>query len=569
MKTINSLLISFLFCAFISFSNNINAQCSNSEWVKTGTFSPSGSAVGEGMAVCNDSFGNAFITGIYFLAPVTFGAFTLPNVGGEDIYVVKYDSTGAVIWAKSAGSADNEETRSICADNFGNVYVTGIFLGTIITFGSYTLTNNGFANIFIVKYDPFGNVVWAKSAGSTAGDIVHSISTDHIGNLFIAGSFCSPTIIFGADTLISADTSFLYCGDSFITKYDLSGNVLWAKSAKGSNSDEAWAVSANSSGDAYLTGHFYSKSITFGGITIYNSDTSQRTPNLFITKYNSAGIAQWAKSVVDTSSQLGSFVNEDVFGNVYVAGKFIAPSLSFGSFTLTNTDISGGSTDMFLAKYDPLGNTVWARSGGGNSNDDVGSVFSDLQGNIYVTGGFYSPSLTFDSLSIIPPPPPPGQYDPMFILKYDSSGTILCGSYLNSGGDDNNQLSVDNVGNIYITGDFLTQPFIFGTDTIYSTGIEDIFLAKIGKEGSTGITESNKKNEIVVFPNPSYGPVNFNGMKKETTIEIFDVIGRLTYKTSSKNEKSTIDLNFLAKGMYFYRLTSLSGECEQGKIMLK
>src|SRR3989338_2819744 len=128
-------------------------------------------------------------------------------------------------WAKSAGGASWDLGYSVSTDASGNVYMTGRFNISTITFGTTTLTNAGDYDIFIVKYDAAGNVLWAKSAGGTSSDVGTCVSTDASGNVLMTGSFQSPAITFGTTTL----TSVGY-GDIFIVKFDATGNILWAKS---------------------------------------------------------------------------------------------------------------------------------------------------------------------------------------------------------------------------------------------------------------------------------------------------------------------------------------------------
>ncbi|MBI4646145.1 MAG: T9SS type A sorting domain-containing protein [Bacteroidia bacterium] len=110
------------------------------------------------------------------------------------------------LWAKSAGGSSNDYCESITTDVNNNVIVTGSFYSSTITFGTYTLTNASTDNsdIFIVKYDLSGNVLWAKSAGGGSSDDGSSITTDANNNVIVTGSFGSSTITFSSDTLTNA-----------------------------------------------------------------------------------------------------------------------------------------------------------------------------------------------------------------------------------------------------------------------------------------------------------------------------------------------------------------------------
>ena len=126
-------------------------------------------------------------------------------------------------WAKSAGSMGNELSSNITCDLYGDIYVTGNFSSDSITFGTTTLTNAGFLDFYFVKYDAAGNVLWAKSFGGTSYDYAQSVCVDSSGNVFITGQFISPTITFGATTLINTQIGK---SDIYLVKYDANGNVL-------------------------------------------------------------------------------------------------------------------------------------------------------------------------------------------------------------------------------------------------------------------------------------------------------------------------------------------------------
>jgi len=107
-------------------------------------------------------------------------------------------------WATSAGGVHHDEGRSLAMDASGNAYVTGYFYSPTITFGSNILTNAGSYDVFIVKYDANGNVLWATSPVGTDCDGGISLALDASGNAYVTGWFDSPTITFGSYALTNA-----------------------------------------------------------------------------------------------------------------------------------------------------------------------------------------------------------------------------------------------------------------------------------------------------------------------------------------------------------------------------
>ena len=111
----------FYSCLLMISILSVNAQTPNWQWAK----SAGGTGYESSTGVCTDASGNVFITGLFFSPTITFGTTTLTNAGGMDIFIVKYDATGNVLWAKSAGGVYGERGQSVCTDASGNVFITG------------------------------------------------------------------------------------------------------------------------------------------------------------------------------------------------------------------------------------------------------------------------------------------------------------------------------------------------------------------------------------------------------------------------------------------------------------
>jgi preprotein translocase subunit YajC len=343
-------------------------------------------------SISTDTGGNVYVTGYFSSPSITFGSTVLTNGGlFGDIFITKYDSNGTVLWAKGAGGTSSDYASGVSTDAEGNVYVTGYFWSSSITFGSTVLTNAGLTDIIMTKYDSNGTVLWAKSAGGTEEDRATSVSTDAVGNVYVTGFFESPSITFGSTVLTNTGA-----WDIFITKYDSNGNVLWAEGAGGTDIDRGYGVSVDAVGNVYLTGFFSSSSITFDSTDLTNA--SGGNADIFITKYHSNGTVLWGKGAGGTDDDDAWSVSTDAGDNVYVTGDFSSSSITFGSTVLTN--LNEGSHDIFITKYDSNGNVVWAKSAGGTSGDYAYSVSTDATGNVYVTGEFGSPFITFDSTTL-------------------------------------------------------------------------------------------------------------------------------------------------------------------------
>jgi hypothetical protein len=305
----------------------------NVVWAK----SAGGANYDNGCGIAVDAYGNIYLSGYFSSPTITFAPTTLTNAGGYDIFIVKYDVSGLVQWAKRTGSTGDEVNTVLAIDASGNTYLTGYFTSSSISFGTTTLTNAGGNDMFVAKYDASGNVAWAKGAGGTNSDAGVGAATDASGSVYVSGFFSSPTITFGSTTLTNAGGY-----DMYLVKYDASGNVIWAKRAGGTGSDDCASVEVDAAGNSYVVGEFGSSTITFGTNTLTNAGNL----DMYVVKYDASGNVLWAKSVGGLYDDYGSGIAVDASGNIFVTGGFYSNMLTFGTTTLSNV----GSSDMYIAK---------------------------------------------------------------------------------------------------------------------------------------------------------------------------------------------------------------------------
>src|SRR5262249_27041849 len=131
---------------------------------------------------------------------ITWGSTTL---SGGSVFVAKLDPSGNVLWARSASGNTTSGMYGMATDASGNTYVGGYFDGGSINFGTYTLFNSATWHSFLVKYDASGTVVWAKDAGGN-GNQVQAIAVDASNRVFICGIYQNTTCTIGSTTLTSS-----------------------------------------------------------------------------------------------------------------------------------------------------------------------------------------------------------------------------------------------------------------------------------------------------------------------------------------------------------------------------
>ncbi len=377
----------FLILCFFILATFSRGQTPSWLWARKGT----GGGADYAQGIASDASSNVLVTGYFQSATITFGNITLANADNSgssaDIFVVKYDASGNVLWAQRAGGTGYDVAYSVSTDANGNIFVTGYFLSQSIVFGNITLYTAGGYNIFIVKYDPSGNVLWAKREGGPNDEFGIDVQADPAGNVLLTGSFNDPTVTFGSTTLFNADNTGNSM-DLFVVKYNSSGNVLWAKRAGGSSDEWGQSINTDTSGNVLVGGYFASASISFGSSTLTNADNSGNTFDAFTAKYDAAGNVLWERSAGGSSDDAVMDIVSDAAGNTLITGLYKSPAVTFGSTTLTNPDNSGVPSDIFTVKYDGLGNVLWAKGAGEIFSDAGFSITSDPAGNAYVTGYF-------------------------------------------------------------------------------------------------------------------------------------------------------------------------------------
>jgi hypothetical protein len=284
---------------------------------------------------------------------------------------------------------------------------------------------------------------------------------------------------FGAIALTNTKTCFNGCRDIFIAKYNANGEVLWAKSAGGTNSDLPYSVTADASGNIWVAGVTGSPNAVFDSIALPKT-TNMLMSGAFLAKYDNNGNVLWAKRT-DGATSLSVAV--DASGDAYLAGNFTKASVLFGSITLMNSK-KIQTSDIFLAKYGPNGEILWAKSTGGRLNDEAYTVAVDSKGDAYIAGSYVSFTLNFDSI-VLSNTTATSTSD-IFLAKYNGDGKVLWAK--SAGGrlfDDASSISFDPSGDIYISGSFSSRTLQFDSLALNNTGgplnnNNNFYIAKLG-----------------------------------------------------------------------------------------
>jgi Secretion system C-terminal sorting domain len=268
----------------------------------------------------------------------------------------------------------------------------------------------------------------------------------------------------------------------------------WGRTTADTGSD-SWAVAADGAGNVYCAGlNFNGNAVNFGGgVTLPHSGYVDQS---IWVKYNSLGVPLWAGSATSYGTVGSAYIFNiatDHLGNLIIFGAFSGDSMSIGSFTLLNANVSPDA-QYFLAKIDPSGRVLWAVNDGNVNSGYIsslsciflsaGAVTTDAIGNIYITSSFKDSVMTIGSTSLVNHGLS-GTYD-VFIAKYTPAGVPVWAT--SCGGTSNDYafgMTVTPSGYVYITGDFSSTTFTVGSTTLTNSySHPHAYIAKCSPAGS-------------------------------------------------------------------------------------
>jgi hypothetical protein len=484
--------------------------------------------------VVTDSTGNIYAVGHFVAGSITFGNITLNNSNGgnQDGYVVKYDPNGNALWAKSISSDNQDLVNTIAIDKNNDLIIGGTFYGTILHCGNISLPQKGNGDGFVVKLDNNGNFIWGKSFLGIGYEYVNDVSVDSLNNVYVSGQFFSDTLSSGNLTLIS---NTFFTPQMFVSKISSLGNVQWLKHYGVGNYQSANASYSFNGNNVMIVGH--------------------DEYDIFIANVDSLGNLIWSKTLygdpqveMDEATEIVS----DGSGNFYITGYFVSTTINFDSIPFTGYSGKKG----FLFKCNQNGNISWIRALRGNGDSECSGLNLSPAGKILVAGHFTSTHFypdvtdTLDNQSYL-------SYSDSYICNYDTSGAYnwseLFGSIYH---DDILSITSDQQNRFVICGAFTSSFLPFnGTFALNNnTGNEAMFVAKSGQVITTKMN-SNNQGAIEYYPNPVNNILTIKSVLN-STVQIKNLLGELVYSKSNCENTEQIIMKDYPIGLYFLTINN-------------
>ncbi len=426
-----------------------------------------------------DAAGNTYVAG-EFTGSTTISTHQLHSSGGKDIFLVKYSPEGEVVWAKNYGTSSDQ---SIAAIQFKNSQL-------------YLAGKDG-DKAFVSQLDPMGTVAWWQHP-ITGKALLKDLELDKNNHILLLGEF-EGTINIKGTTLSSVRK------DMFLAKLSPTMGLVWAiqsdTQAEGEYPETyetgyatALDLETDATGNIYISG--YANNTVLFGDNVY----SYYKDSFYIAKLNSAGSFQWFGSAANPGSGVPSLhdIEVDGAGNVYLAGQF-QEHFSYSSGQNNLVFVGPDSPEQFfLLKLTPAGAPAWHMQPTTVSNEpnapcnpycynvrsSGNSLAIDQNNNVYLSGTLHNDiyAITIQGNTRVNDhlikSPGKGIAD-VYVMKVNSQGGISWVTTAGGPGFDNSeQISLDQNNNIYWAG-YFTNSATFGNNTLTGSG-PTAFLAKVG-----------------------------------------------------------------------------------------
>ena len=378
------------------------------------------------------------------------------GAGSYDVWLLKLNFQGDTLWTKTYGDTGDDRGCSIQQTQDGGYIVAG----------RTTSFSAGFYDVYLLKTNASGNILWTRTYGSTGFDWANSVQQTQDGGYIIAGW----TDSFGAGM-----------NDVYLIKTDANGDTLWSKTYGGPYNDEGLSVQQTLDGGYIISG--------------YSNAYASGNANLYLIKTNAQGNTLWIKTYCGDPDfdDVGCSVRQSQDGGYIIAGL---------------TGVAFSNMDVWLLKTDAQGDTLWTKTYGGNYRDQGYSVQQTSDGGYIIAGYTQFGSSPYD----------------VYLIKTDASGgTLWTRTYGGSNYEEGFSVWQTTDTGYIITGfttsygGGLQDVYVVKTDANGNVGVEE------SRQGDKGTRRQGER--LRATPNPFTSFATLPGHEAER-FSLYDISGR-------------------------------------------
>jgi hypothetical protein len=335
-----------------------------------------------------DTANNILVAGLTHSAGLaTAGSFKSVKTGLSDMYIGKFTSMGQMIWATYVGGSNDHESEHLrgiqCMPN-NEFYVCGYITSTdAATAGAFQVTYGGGGDAFLGRFDANGFPKWLTYYGGLACDRGHTVCVSG-GSVYFTGTFKSKT---GMASTGAYQIKGNAGTESFLAKFDTSGQRIWATYYGGEGFEHGRGVVVDGSGNVYINGWTNS----FAAIATPGSYIPVKDPTIkngavnddgYLAKFGPNGNLLWGTYLGGEASEYVFNLIQDPQENMYICGKTGSNNniATPDGFKLTR---SGTSVDGFILRTDTSGHVIWGTYFGGPGVDEIYDLDLDMEDNLY------------------------------------------------------------------------------------------------------------------------------------------------------------------------------------------
>lgn len=476
-----------------------------------------------------------------FCTTLSFDGQVVGNHGINDYWVIRTDTTGNLLWAKTYGGSSDDVLKQAKPTTDGGF----ILFGHTESNEGDVHGNHGDFDYWIVKIDSLGNLQWQKCLGGSYNDFGEDIYTTAD-----SGFICT-----GWSLSIDGDVTGNHGNfDYWVAKLDKNGNIKWENSYGSSFPDLGLGITSTNDGGAILSGR---TGLNDGDVQCnYHGGDS----DAWIVKLDSTGAIQWQQCY-------GGSQNDGIYLIIPLTdGGYLCA----GNTTSNDGQVTGnhGSNDFWVLKIDHWGNLISQKCFGGSGLDAPYFMKASSDGNYFIGGSTFSNDGDVSGNHSVS-----GSSD-IWLIKISPDLQLIWQQCI--GGDENEEGHdmLDLGSGKYMLLGYTTNIDNSGNVNCYNHGSADVWLLSLTDTTFIGIDEINpNKNPIQVYPNPANREVVFEYKipqnNSRTILRIYNDFGQIVKEFSIEDVQGKIIWNaeLTSSGLYYYSLCN-ARLMKTGKIII-